>query len=319
MSGRRMTSSAFLAHRDGPNEMETRMKTGRAVFRMLAAVLFTPLLTFAQGAAIPPQPQTVDGATAYVYKTIGGHQLRLHVFSPAAPGAAVRKPAIVFFFGGAWTSGTVMQFVTQATHFAQRGMVAILADYRVFGRHGTTAFDAMADAKSAIRWVRANADRFGIDPNRIAGAGGSAGGHIVLSAAVFDAFDEAGEDKAVSSRPNALVLFNPAVDATQSAPPVLSQRFGARAREGSPVYHLSGGLPPTLILHGKADTTVQYADVERYCAEAIKLGNTCQLVGYDGAGHGFFNTTWRAETLQEADRFLTQLGYLPKPPASQIR
>ena len=57
-----------------------------------------------------------------------------------------------------------------------------------------------------------------------------------------------------------------------------------------------------------------YADVERYCAEAVKLGNTCRLVGYDGAAHGFFNSAaWRSQTVQEADRFLTGLGYLPEP------
>ena len=63
-------------------------------------------------------------------------------------------PAIVFFFGGAWTNGIVGQFVPQAKHLAERGMVAIVADYRVFSRHATTAFEAIADAKSAIRWVR---------------------------------------------------------------------------------------------------------------------------------------------------------------------
>lgn len=285
-------------------------------FRMLAPVLFVPLLAFAQAPSLPPQPLTVDGATAHVYKTIGGHQLRLHVFSPVTPGTTVRKPAIVFFFGGGWTTGSVTQFVIQAKHFAQRGMVAILADYRVFGRHGTTAFEAMADARSAMRWVRANAGQLGIDPNRIAAAGGSAGGHIALSAAVFDSFDEAGEDKAISSKPNVLVLFNPAVDTTHNTPAVIPNRFGARAREGSPVHHLAAGLPPTLILHGKVDTTVPYADVARYCAAAVKLGNKCELVGYEGAGHGFFNSltgTWRSETLREADRFLTGLGYLPKP------
>lgn len=298
------------------------MRTRHGKFRVLVPMLFVPLLTWAQTPSLPPQPLTVDGATAHVYKSIGGHQLRLHVFSPRNSSTSVRKPAIVFFFGGGWTTGTVAQFVSQATHLAQRGMVAIVADYRVFGRHGTTAFEAITDAKSALRWVRAHAGELGVDPNRIAAAGGSAGGHIALSAAVFDSFDEAGEDKAVSSKPNALVFFNPAVDTTHSTPAVFPNRFGARAREGSPLHHLAAGMPATLILHGKADTTVPYADVERYCGEAARLGNKCQLVGYDSAGHGFFNSAtgrWRSETLLEADRFLTSLGYLAEPAASQIR
>jgi len=75
------------------------------------------------------------------------------------------------------------------------------------------------------------------------------------------------------------------------------------------------GLPPILIPHGKADATVPFADVERFCAAATERGNQCQLVGYEGAAHGFFNPQvaegqWHRETLLEADRFLTRLGYL---------
>jgi dipeptidyl aminopeptidase/acylaminoacyl peptidase len=71
-------------------------------------------------------------------------------------------------------------------------------------------------------------------------------------------------------------------------------------------------------MHGRQDTTVPYESVERFCAQAKKLGDRCDLVGYDGAGHGFFNAgrgdgKWYKETVAEMDRFLTSLGYLPKP------
>jgi len=273
---------------------------------MLAVLLFSVL---SQTASAAPQPVKVEGATAYVYKTAGANQLRLHVFQTkrGAP-----KPAIVFFFGGGWMQGNVAQFAPQAKHLAERGMVAILADYRVRNRHRTTPFDAMADARSALRWVRSHASQLGVDPNRIVAAGGSSGGHLALSTAVFDAFDEPGEDTSVSAKPNALVLFNPAVD-------TLGNRlFGDRGRDGSPLHHVRAGLPPTLIMHGKADMTVPYSDVERFCSESSALGNQCRLVGYDGAPHGFFNTRprddkWYQETLLEADRFLTAMGYLPRP------
>jgi acetyl esterase/lipase len=283
----------------------------------LSLALLAPLLTVAQTPAVAPQPLTIAGATTHVYKTVGGHELRLHVFSPVAPAAAGRSASIVFFFGGGWTQGTVTQFVPQAQHFARRGMVAILADYRVRLRHGTTALEAMADARSAIRWIRSNAARLGIDPATIVAAGGSAGGHIALSAGVFDTFDEAGEDKRISAKPDALVLFNPAVDTSRDVP-AMAERFGTRGREASPAQHVTAGLPPMLIVHGKADATVPYTDVERFCAEANARGNRCQLVGYDGASHGFFNPgvadgKWHRETLLEADRFLTKLGYLSEP------
>ncbi len=288
--------------------------------RALSLTLFTPLVALAQTAPIAPQPLAIEGATTHVYKSIGGNDLRLHVFSPARVTAPAPTPTIVFFFGGGWSQGDVTQFTPHAKHFAERGMVAILADYRVFRRHGTTALEAMADARSAVRWVRANAAKLGVDPNRIVAAGGSSGGHIALSAAVFDTFDEAGEDKKISAKPNALVLFNPAVDTSRDAP-TLTDRFGKRGREASPAQHVMPGLPPTLILHGKVDATVPYADVARFCAAAAERGNQCQLVGYEGAGHGFFNPQaaagkWHRETLLETDRFLVRLGYLRDPPDS---
>jgi acetyl esterase/lipase len=289
------------------------MMVTHKLWRSVLCSLWISTAAFAQ-APVAPQPLTIDGAVTHVYKSIGPTELRLHVFAPAGQGAAPR-PAIVFFFGGAWTNGAVGQFVPQARYLAERGMVAIVADYRVSSRHQTTAFDAIADAKSAMRWVRSHAKELRIDPDRIAAGGGSSGGHLAVSTAVIEAFDQPGEDTSISAKPNALVLFNPAVDTTHDTPPALPERFAGRGAEGSPLHHIRRGIPPTVIFHGKADTTVPYADVERFCAASTKLGNQCQLFGYDEATHGFFNPTrddgkWYRETLQEMDRFLTKLGYL---------
>lgn len=286
-------------------------------------LLLLPLCSQA-AASIAPQPANVDGATAYEFKTVAGaDSLRLHVFKAQGADAAPRKPAIVFFFGGNWTRGSLTQFVPQARYLAQRGMVAVLADYRVFERQGTSPFEAMADAKSAVRWLRQHADELGIDPTRIVAAGGSSGGHIALSAAVFEQFDERTENLAVSSKPNALVLFNPAVDTTHSKPDVWKERFGARGQEASPAHHPLTSLPPTLILHGRKDALVPFVDVEGYCTRAVQSGRACKLVAYEGAEHGFFNPQngggqWYRETLLEVDRFLTALGYLPGPAPSSI-
>jgi acetyl esterase/lipase len=283
----------------------------RCLMMLLAIGLFASRLS-AQG-SIAPQPMTIEGAAAHVYKSIDGIDLRLHVFAPAetkaAPGAA-----IVFFFGGAWTGGMVQQFVPQAKHLAQRGMVAIVADYRVARRHNTTPFAAMADAKSAIRWVRSHAKALGVDPSRIAAAGGSSGGHIAASAGVFAAYDESTENARISSKPDALVLFNPALDTSR-----VQNRFGDRALEGSVSHHLKHAPPPTIIFHGRADTTVPFEHSESFCVAVTKLHGKCTVIGYDGAPHGFFNLRdddparkeWHRQTLLEADRFLTRLGYLP--------
>jgi acetyl esterase/lipase len=298
--------------------MKLMMKGRQIGYGATLFVVVGAALTLAQG-PIAPQPETISGATSHVYKSVDGIDLRIHVFGPQTlNGSPV--PAIVFFFGGAWTNGSVEQFVPQAKYLANRGMVAAVADYRVFGRHRTNAFAAMADARSAIRWMRQHVSELHIDPNRIAAGGGSSGGHVALSAAMIDTFDDPREDHAITAAPNALVLFNPAVDVT-IAPAQFAARFDARPQDASPEHHLRQGLPPIIILHGKADATVPYSSVELFCNEAKRLGNDCTLVGYEGAEHGFFNPPnangkWYRETLHEADTFLTRIGYLPKPPSS---
>jgi acetyl esterase/lipase len=290
-------------------------KAWRLFYALL--ILTIPIWAAVHGSPAPPQPLSIRGAVTYVYKSIGGTELRLHVFNPPKLSSSMRRPAIIFFFGGGWRSGSVEQFVPQSKYFAERGMVAMVADYRVFRRHKTSPFDAMADAKSAIRWVRSRAGELGIDPDRIVAGGGSAGGHLALSAAVFDRFDELSENHNISPKPNALVLFNPGVD-TASA-----RAFGARGTEGSPLHHIVDGLPPMIILHGKMDETVPYVSVEEFCQKARAVGNRCDLRGYDNAMHGFFNPNigggkWYHETLADADRFLTELGYLAEPIAAPM-
>lgn len=291
-----------------------RPGTGTGLRRRAGVLAFAALCGAVPAAAqppSPPQPLTIPGAATHVYKVIEGNELRLHVFSPPASDGPGARPAIVFFFGGGWVRGSVEQLAPQARHLAQRGMVAIVADYRVYERHGTWAFEAIADAKSAIRWVRAHAGDLGVDPGRLAAGGSSAGGHLALSAAIFDDLDEPGEDPGVSSRPDALVLFNPVVDADEV-------ELGPRWQEGSPLHRLKGGLPPMVILHGEIDTTVPFRRANAFCQQAGALGNRCEIHMYENAEHGFISPRvqggrWHRETLLEADRFLTGLNYLQPP------
>jgi acetyl esterase len=281
----------------------------------------------------------MDGAKVEVYKIVGDVKLNLYVFDPRGRLATHKRPAIVFFFGGAWESGTPQQFEQQCRYLASRGMVAITADYRVSSRHGVKVPECVRDAKSAIRWVRQNATRLGIDPSRIAAGGGSSGGHIAASAGVIPGLDEPAEDAKVSSRPDALVLFNPGV--VQAPVPdgqisdletrrkiqeyldtwLVRQVFAGVDRVAiSPYHHVDKGAPPTIILHGKADTTVPYATVALFAKKMTTAGNRCELLGFDGEIHGFFNYGRNAnkayyETLRKADEFLASLGYLNGKPS----
>ncbi len=284
-------------------------------------------------AAPKPKPKSDGGADAFagakkhVYREVNGTSLELYVFAPEGHRAADRRPAVVFFFGGGWLRGSPEQFEPQCKHFAARGMVAITADYRVYGRQKSSVADAVADAQAAMRWVRANAAKLGIDPQRIAAGGGSAGGHLAAATATLRDFT--GEEKAaVGFRPDALVLFNPALDLTgildtraQSLDPTrLASRLGGDAAELSPARHVRAGLPPTIIFHGKDDALVPYAQVEAFVRAMKDAGNRCELVGYEGQGHGFFNPArsdgrYFAETMREADRFFTSIGWIERPAA----
>lgn len=250
-------------------------------------------------------------ARVETYRKIDSTELKLWIFGESDP--KVPKPAIVFFFGGGWNSGSPDQFEKQARHFAKRGMIAITADYRVKSRHGVQVVECVKDAKAAIAWVRENAERLGIEPDKIAASGGSAGGHL---AACTDTISSIGSDE----RPNAMILFNPACTLAPIAnwkPGVKAglsvERLGVEAQVISPAHHIGPHTPPTLILHGKKDTTVPYASVVAFESAMKKAERPCKLVGYDGAGHGFFNRGEDfATTLAEADSFLAQLGWLKK-------
>ena len=114
-----------------------------------------------------------------IYKTVGDQRLKMLVDKPADWQASDKRPAIVFFFGGGWVGGNVGQFQRHCTYLASRGMVGIRVDYRVMpkGDSGPPVM-CVADAKSAMRYVRSHAGELGVDPERIAVGGGSAGGHL---------------------------------------------------------------------------------------------------------------------------------------------
>ncbi len=249
-----------------------------------------------------------------VFKSFDKDPLELNVFLPEGWKASDKRSAIVFFFGGGWRSGTPAQFFSQSRYLASRGMVAVSAQYRTSNSHGTSPFECVADGKSAVRWMRKHASELGIDPDRIAAGGGSAGGHVAATTGVIDGLDEKGEDLSISSKPNALVLFNPVTDISAI------QRWGDRALDGSPLQHVDRGDPPTIVFHGRADSTVPFATAETFCEAMQDAGNRCELVGFDGRPHGFFNYTRSrvayANTVWHMDRFLASLGYLEGEPTA---
>jgi acetyl esterase len=288
--------------------------------KSIVSLLFVWLLFFIPARAATAAPATVDVKPDRLttYKTANGLELKLHVFEPMGLQPSDRRPAIVFFFGGGWNSGEAKQFYQQARALADQGMVAFAADYRVKSRNQTTPFECVLDGKSAIRWVRQHAAALGVDPERIAAAGGSAGGHVAASAGLGLGGEEPAENAKISSVPNALILFNPVLDTTE-------QGYGAKNFKPdqqtalSPSHHVRKGLPPTIIFHGTADTTVPFENAERFTRLMTAAGNPCTLVPFEGKGHGFFNGKLSRPSSDGVDynltvlrtiEFLTVRGYI---------
>jgi len=258
----------------------------------------------------------LEGAVRKAYKPAGRSWLHLHVFFPPSRREGDRHGGIVLFFGGGWQAGTPAQFAPQCRHLAGRGMVAIAAEYRVRARHGTTAFESVADGRSALRWVRRHAQELGVDPSRLAAGGGSAGGHVAACTALAaEGVDEPGEDLSAPCRPDALVLFNPVLDTVSL--PLAAERLGQRARDISPMHHVAPGAPPAIVFHGRADQVVPFAQAERFAEAMRQAGCRCEAMGFEGEGHGFFNLgrgdgSCYRRTLEATERFLESLGFLPR-------
>ena len=216
-----------------------------------------------------------------LYKKIDGHELHLHCYFPEGHDPRTDcKPVIVFFFGGGWVGGTPKQFYPQCEYLADRGMVAISAEYRVKSRHKTTPFECVKDGKSALRWIRQNSTVLGIDPKRIGAGGGSAGGHVAAAVATVPGLNEENENLSVSSIPNALVLFNPVYD---NSPDGFGHgKVKNRYQEISPMHNLKKGMPPTIVFLGAKDKLIPVSTGEKFRDEMRKLGNRSELVVYPG-------------------------------------
>ncbi|TDQ16426.1 acetyl esterase/lipase [Algoriphagus boseongensis] len=254
------------------------------------------------------------------YKKIDTLELTLEIYRPNSSKELGNYPALVFFFGGGWNGGSTAQFEPQAKYFSERGMVCFLVDYRVNSRNKTSPFESLMDAKSAMRFIRAHAEEFQIDPSHIVAAGGSAGGHLAAATALIESYNDPKDDLTISCKPNALVLFNPVID---NGPGGYGfERIGAHYKEFSPLHNIQKGAPPTVIFLGTKDELIPVKTMEYYQMVMEKVGSRCELYLYEDQVHGFFNYRnfeFYKETLLKADEFLVSLGLLDKMPKVEVK
>ena len=255
-----------------------------------------------------PQP------TLHTYKTIESVSLKAHVYSP--PGAKGPRAAVVMFHGGGWVAGTPQW--TPAREYAERGVVAIAVEYRLSNRKTVTPLDAVEDTRDAIRWVRKNSEMLGIDPRRVAALGNSAGGQLAAFAAVSGDAD---------SKPNALILWSPAVSLGND--PYFKSLLGARAQASdlSPDEHVRSGIAPAIIISGAEDVVTPDAGARRFCDRVKEAGGRCEMHTYPGVGHLLtrkldrqaqlrgdfdFDPKTTADAESKVWKFLEELGYLTR-------
>jgi acetyl esterase len=247
------------------------------------------------------------------YKTFDDSALKLHIFKPLVKKNKGKRPAIVFFFGGGWSVGSPLQFYKECEYYASKGFVAISAGYRTAYLHKSTAFESVSDAKSAIRWIRENANKYNIDTCKIVAAGASAGGHIAAAAGTIKNLDEVTENKSISSVPNLLLLYYPVVDNSPNG--YGSEYIKNRFTEISPMHNINSMTPPTLIILGTDDPVLSIKQAELYKSKMTNVGGSCKLIFYKNAGHPIFHyrkglSDFYDRIRKDSDDFLIEHDYL---------
>lgn len=253
-----------------------------------------------------------------VYGSGGGRELKCDIYTP--PGATAKAPAILLVHGGGWRQGERGVMRGYGERLAAAGFVGVAPEYRLTPESAWPA--QIHDIKAAVRWVRANADELGVDPERIAILGRSAGAHLALlvaGAPDLADFDGVGGNAGVSSAVAAsIAIFPPTlfflgeerVHGGSPAHSLLGDAATAElARAASPVSYARPGFPPTFLLHGTADKLVP-ASASMVMYEALVAAHVpVEMHMYAEQPHGFagqpeFLDLCAAEIAHFLDRYL---------------
>jgi acetyl esterase/lipase len=268
-----------------------------APLQVIAFVVVTNLIAPLR-AAEPPVPENVLFERSIEFANPDNQHLQLNLARPKDGDGPF--PTIVCIHGGGFRAGTREGYDGLCLKLAQHGYAAATITYRLAPAYQFPA--AVHDCKTAVRWLRANAEKYRIDPVRIGAMGGSAGGHLALFLGVTADVSrfEGEENRSQSSTVRCVVSISGPTDFTQSygksvdAAEVLPLFFGGNLEGkrgehiiGSPLYWVTPHAAPTLCIHGTADNYVAHEQavwiVDRLKASAVDA----ELLTLEGAGHGF--------------------------------
>ncbi len=296
----------------------------------MVRLLFVVLVSLLSGALSAAESSGVR-VTNDVTFLAPGRAEKLDVYLPAPPPAGKLSPAVVWIHGGGWTGGTKNEARAKeiCTTLVNAGYVALNIDYKL----GDGAWPTnLHDCKNAVRFLRTRAAEWRVDPDRIAVAGGSAGGHLALMVgytAGVPELEPTAPYPSVSSAVRAVIDMYGISDLrtrreTEPGGKVLEKFrplgpvavFGAADaaavyRLASPVTHISRATPPTLILHGDKDATVDLRQSQDLAVALARVGVPHELVVVPGAGHTFDWETWNKKPMSH-DLRPVALAFLEK-------
>lgn len=283
----------------------------------LAAEAFNDGFGKARGGATMEIADGVEVRMNVPYGMGGETELTADLFLPPDSFKEPR-PAMLFIHGGGWQGGTPQQFYRQAAMLAAKGIVGASCRYRFSGDAKFPA--SVHDVKAAIRWLRANADEFNIDPDRIGTMGGSAGGHLSTMLATTAGMEELEGEGGSADQSSAVqlgVLLNPITDMTEfvaetNLHPAAVKYLGGTPEEmperfelASPIRFIDANTPPCMLLHGTADITVPHSQSTRFADAMHDQGLRAELMLVEDVPHGFFNNPPHfGETWPAIERFV---------------
>lgn len=269
----------------------------KAFHLSLLSLLLFQLLQANPGVSAKPDAE-------WVYKKVDDKKLNLSVFLPEGYEESEELfPTIVIYHGGSWRTGTPSMHFADCAYWSERGMIAVSVDYRLKDRDGVEVpLECVKDAKSAIRFLRKNADELKVDSNKIIAAGGSAGGQLAAATAMLIAAETNDDcyDLSISCKPQAIILYNP---------------YFRCAAELSPPNFVVEDLPPIITFLGDADPAITVGSLLKF-HEALKAkSNVSEYYVGKGGKHGFCNgrnprNPFFYWSLELADAFLVQNSLL---------
>lgn len=218
------------------------------------------------------------GDSLLTFRTVGSTPLRMRRVRPAGWAKSQRLPAVILIFGGGWGGDCAGEFKWIKNYLAAQGFVVFISEYRL---GAPIEQKAIPDSKAAVRWVRANADTLGVDPNKIITMGSSAGGHLAAAVGTVKGYELSGENLAVSSRPDCIISLWPVMDLTKA----FSNMTSVDPKLVSPAWTLSDSVAPTLVMMGSNDPYI--SGVRQYNTNAAAYKFIHQYKEFPNAGHDF--------------------------------